>query len=137
MKFISSPVSTLRGIIRVPGDKSISHRSIILGSIAEGPTYVQGLLEGQDILVTINAFRQMGVKIKRLGEGSYKIEGVGLYGLSQPSTALDMGNSGTAFRLMAGILSGQRWSSMLIGDKSLSNRPMGRIITPLIQMGGG
>jgi len=135
MRFISSPVATLRGEIRVAGDKSISHRSIIFGAIAQGSTYVQGLLEGEDVLATINAFRQMGVEIKRLGEGSYALEGVGLYGLSPPSAALDMGNSGTAFRLIAGLLSAQRWPSMLIGDESLCARPMGRIITPLTRMG--
>ncbi len=119
----------------VAGDKSVSHRSIILGSLANGKTVVREILEGEDVLATIAAFRAMGVPIKRTGDKNYEIEGVGMDGLSQPGAAMDMGNSGTAFRLLTGLLSGQKWSSTLVGDESLTIRPMGRIITPLSMMG--
>ena len=129
----------LSGEIRVPGDKSISHRSVIFGSLAEGESTVSGLLEAEDVKCTMKAFQEMGVSIEAFqenGEKQYRIQGVGLKGLSEPKSDLDMGNSGTAMRLMAGVLSGQKFSSTLIGDASLSKRPMGRIIDPLAQMNG-
>lgn len=135
MKFIVNPSTNLSGRIKVAGDKSVSHRSIMFGSLAEGITQVSEILEGEDVLATIRAFRHMGVEINRLGDKQYEIHGVGLHGLTKPNHALDMGNSGTAFRLMAGILCAQPWTSELIGDKSLSGRPMGRIMTPLELMG--
>jgi len=139
MKYQIKPSSELHGEIRVPGDKSVSHRSIILGSIAEGKTEVSRVLEGEDVLATINAFRKMGVNIQRHSEdpedNNYTIEGVGLYGLQNPGSELDLGNSGTAFRLLCGLLCGQSWPSTLTGDESLMTRPMGRVIRPLMQMG--
>ncbi len=119
----------------VAGDKSVSHRSIIFGSLAEGKTVVRDILEGEDVLATIAAFRAMGVSIERTGDRTYDIQGVGLHGLSPPVAAMDMGNSGTAFRLLTGLLCGQKWASTLIGDESLTTRPMGRIIAPLSVMG--
>lgn len=125
----------LKGRIRVPGDKSISHRAIMLGSLAEGQTKIDGFLEGEDCLATMSAFRKMGVDITSGGDGSVTIEGVGLHGLQPPSSPLDLGNSGTSMRLMAGILAGQSFDSELVGDASLSKRPMRRIIDPLGEMG--
>ncbi|WP_126455432.1 3-phosphoshikimate 1-carboxyvinyltransferase [Sulfuriflexus mobilis] len=125
----------LAGTVRVAGDKSISHRSIMLGSLAEGVTEVNGFLEGEDCLATMNAFRAMGVKIDHLGEGQVRIEGVGLKGLKKPAAALDLGNSGTSMRLMSGICAGQDFDVTLIGDASLSKRPMRRVTDPLMAMG--
>jgi len=126
---------TLKGRLRVAGDKSISHRSVMLGSLAEGVTHVTGLLEGEDVLCTLAAFRAMGVLAKGPEQGRLTIQGVGLHGLRPPAQPLDMGNSGTAMRLMAGILAGQTFDSILIGDESLSKRPMKRVSEPLGQMG--
>lgn len=133
--FTVQPGGRLVGDFRVPGDKSISHRSIILGSIAEGVTTVEGFLEGEDSLATLQAFRKMGVAIEDVREGKTSIKGVGLHGLTQPSSPLDLGNSGTAMRLMCGLLAGQKFSSTLVGDESLSGRPMGRVANPLREMG--
>jgi len=127
----------LTGKLRVPGDKSMSHRSIMLGSIAEGTTQVKGFLNGEDCIATMNAFRAMGVKIEEKTATELTIHGVGMNGLKAPQNDLDMGNSGTAMRLMTGLLSGQSFDSTLMGDKSLSTRPMNRIIKPLKNMGGG
>ncbi len=135
MNFQVAPGGTLKGRVRVAGDKSISHRSVMLGSLAEGVTHVTGLLEGDDVLCTLAAFRAMGVLAKGPEQGRLTIQGVGLHGLRPPAQPLDMGNSGTAMRLMAGILAGQAFDSMLIGDKSLSQRPMQRVSEPLGQMG--
>jgi len=136
MRFISRPTSKLAGEMRVAGDKSISHRSIMLGSIAEGTTRVTGFLEGEDALATLAAFRSMGVKISDPDNGSLEIEGVGMHGLKPADKALDMGNSGTAMRLLSGLLAGQKFDSELIGDESLTSRPMSRIAAPLSLMGG-
>ena len=125
----------LQGRIRVPGDKSISHRSIMLGSLAEGVTEISGFLEGEDSLATVAAFRAMGVAIEGPHQGRVTINGVGLHGLKQPSGPLDCGNSGTSMRLLAGLLSGQSFDVELIGDASLSRRPMKRIAKPLAAMG--
>ncbi len=133
--YLIQPSGKLTGRIRVPGDKSISHRSVMLGSLAQGTTRVSGLLEGEDVLCTLNAFRAMGVQAEGPDHGSLTIHGVGLHGLKPPQRALDMGNSGTAMRLMAGILAGQAFDSELIGDESLSKRPMKRVSDPLISMG--
>ena len=135
MKFHIQPGGQLTGTARVPGDKSMSHRSVMLGSLAEGTTRVTGFLEGEDALATVAAFRAMGVNIVGPKDGALTIEGVGLQGLRAPSKALDMGNSGTSMRLLAGILAGQPFSSQLVGDASLMKRPMGRVITPLERMG--
>lgn len=119
----------------MPGDKSVSHRALMLGSIANGRTDVSGFLAGEDCLQTLAAMRALGVSIEQAESTVISIEGVGLAGLRASATALDLGNSGTAMRLMAGLLSGQRFDSTLTGDASLTGRPMGRIITPLSQMG--
>jgi 3-phosphoshikimate 1-carboxyvinyltransferase len=133
-KFITQPTKNLTGNLVIPGDKSISHRSIMLGALAEGVTKVSGFLEGEDALATLKAFKDMGVKIEREGD-KLTIYGVGMQGLKKPSASIDLGNSGTAMRLMLGILAAQAFDSELIGDESLSKRPMGRVIDPLVQMG--
>jgi 3-phosphoshikimate 1-carboxyvinyltransferase len=133
--YLVQPGGRLTGRLRVAGDKSISHRSVMLGSLAEGITHVSGLLEGEDVLCTLAAFRAMGVMAKGPEQGRLTIQGVGLHGLRPPAQPLDMGNSGTAMRLMAGILAGQAFDSVLIGDASLSKRPMKRVSEPLGQMG--
>ncbi|GAA6168413.1 bifunctional prephenate dehydrogenase/3-phosphoshikimate 1-carboxyvinyltransferase [Sessilibacter corallicola] len=135
INYVLSPGGTVNGTIRVPGDKSISHRSIMLGSLAEGITEVTGFLEGEDALATLQAFRDMGVNIEGPVDGKVTIHGVGLNGLQKPEKPLDMGNSGTAMRLMSGLLAGQNFDATLVGDVSLSKRPMGRIAKPLAEMG--
>jgi 3-phosphoshikimate 1-carboxyvinyltransferase len=135
MDFHVEPTGIGDATVRVPGDKSISHRAIMLGSIAEGTSHVRGFLPGEDCLATLAAFRQMGVSIEADDDTSLTIEGVGLGGLRAPAGRLDLGNSGTAMRLMAGLLAGQAFDTELIGDASLSGRPMGRIIDPLTSMG--
>ena len=129
------PGGSITGQIRVPGDKSISHRAVIFGAIADGITEVTGFLEGEDALATLSAFRQMGVTIEGPDAGKVMIHGVGIHGLSAPTTPLDLGNSGTSMRLLCGLLSGQAFNSTLIGDSSLAKRPMGRVIDPLAKMG--
>ncbi len=134
LDYIVTPGGTLRGRLRVPGDKSISHRAIMLASLAEGQTHISGLLQGEDVLATLAAFRHMGVKATGPENGKLTITGVGLHGLQPPTAPLDMGNSGTAMRLMAGILAGQSFDSELTGDASLSKRPMNRVARPLTEM---
>jgi 3-phosphoshikimate 1-carboxyvinyltransferase len=133
--FHVEPGGALRGRIRVPGDKSISHRAIMLGSIAEGVTRVEGFLEGEDSLATLAAFRAMGVAIEGPEAGRVTIQGVGLRGLRAPQGPLYLGNSGTSMRLLAGLLAGQAFDSELTGDASLSKRPMKRVTEPLRSMG--
>ena len=135
VKFKVQAGGKLFGRIRVPGDKSISHRSIMLGSLAEGTTKITGFLEGDDSLATLKAFQDMGVEIDGPVDANVTIKGVGLRGLQKPSNPLDMGNSGTAMRLMSGILAGQSFSTELVGDASLSTRPMKRVTNPLAEMG--
>ncbi len=135
MKYIVEPRSNAQGEITVPGDKSISHRSIMLASIAEGVSHVTGFLEGEDCLATMNAFQQMGVQIEHSGNGKLSIHGAGKDGLVQPNKTLDMGNSGTSMRLLAGLLAGQSIQTELIGDGSLMKRPMRRVCDPLTRMG--
>jgi len=129
------PAAGVRGEITVPGDKSISHRSIMLGSLAEGATVVHGFLHGEDNHATLNAFRAMGVAIEELPGGVLRIEGKGLDGLAEPGDVIDCGNSGTTIRLMTGLLSGQAFFSVLTGDRYLRKRPMRRVIGPLTTMG--
>ena len=126
---------SLNGCIRVPGDKSISHRSIMLGAIAEGTTRISGFLEGEDSLATMRAFQAMGVNIEGPDKGRVVVHGVGLNGLRAPAQPLDLGNSGTSMRLLSGLLSGQAFDSELVGDSSLMSRPMRRVTGPLAQMG--
>ena len=132
--FTVRPGGSLRGEIRVPGDKSISHRSIMLGSIAEGITRVTGFLDAEDALATLKAFRAMGVEIEGPDEGNVTIHGVGLNGLKAPEAPLYLGNSGTSMRLLSGLLAGQAFDSVLTGDESLSKRPMRRVTAPLAEM---
>lgn len=131
---IIQPTSNLRGEIQIPGDKSISHRSIMFGSIALGTTEVTHFLEGADCLSTIDCFRKMGVNIEQLPD-RILVHGKGLHGLTAPNETLNVGNSGTTTRLMSGILAGQDFTSVMSGDDSLNSRPMGRIMTPLNSMG--
>ena len=129
------PAGPLRGRVRVPGDKSISHRSIMLGALAVGETRVTGLLEGEDVMATAAAMRAMGAQVERLGPGEWRVHGVGVGGLLQPTSALDMGNSGTSTRLLMGLIASHPISATFVGDASLSKRPMGRVIEPLSRMG--
>lgn len=133
--YIITPSRRVSGVINVPGDKSISHRSIMLGSLATGITRVSGFLEGEDALATLQAFRDMGVTIEGPDNGNVTIYGVGMNGLTPSKTPLYMGNSGTSMRLLAGILAAQDFDSVLTGDVSLSKRPMERIASPLRSMG--
>lgn len=133
--FLASPGGSVSGRVRVPGDKSISHRSIMLGSLAEGITEVEGFLEGEDALATLQAFRDMGVVIEGPHHGRLTIHGVGLNGLKSAPGPIYLGNSGTSMRLLAGLLAAQSFDSTLTGDASLSRRPMGRVAEPLRAMG--
>lgn len=133
--FQVQPGGTMQGVFRVPGDKSISHRSIMLGALADGTTTVEGFLEGEDSLATLQAFRDMGVLIEGPDKGRVTIHGVGIDGLRASSEPLYLGNSGTSMRLLAGLLAGQKFTSVLTGDSSLSRRPMKRVAEPLRQMG--
>ena len=129
------PGGQAQGRLRVPGDKSMSHRSIMLGALAEGVTEVTGFLEGEDSLATLQAFREMGVAIEGPHQGKVTIHGVGMHGLKAPAGPLYVGNSGTAMRLFSGLLAGQAFDSELTGDESLTKRPMGRVADPLRLMG--
>jgi 3-phosphoshikimate 1-carboxyvinyltransferase len=125
----------LSGRVTVPGDKSISHRSLMLSSLAVGESRIEGLLEGEDVLATAAAMRAMGATIERNADGIWRVWGVGVGGLLQPTGALDMGNSGTSTRLLAGLVASHAITATFIGDASLSKRPMGRVIDPLSLMG--
>ena len=133
--FRVQPGGVLTGRLRVPGDKSISHRAIMLGAIADGVTEIDGFLEGADALGTLVAFRRLGVYIEGPSEGRVVIHGAGIDGLQAPDGPLDLGNSGTSMRLLAGLLAAQPFSTELVGDASLSRRPMRRVIEPLARMG--
>jgi cyclohexadieny/prephenate dehydrogenase / 3-phosphoshikimate 1-carboxyvinyltransferase len=133
--YLAAPGQALSGTFRVPGDKSISHRSIMLGSLANGVTEVSGFLEGEDSLATLQAFRDMGVVIEGPHRGRVTVHGVGLHGLQTPPNALYLGNSGTSMRLLSGLMAGQSFDVEMTGDESLSKRPMGRVADPLRLMG--
>jgi len=134
--YMVKPGGKLSGEFRVPGDKSISHRSIMFGAIADGTTHVTGFLQGEDSLNTLKAFRVMGVEIIGPNEkGEVTIKGVGIDGLKAPDSQIDLGNSGTSIRLMSGLLAGQAFDVVLSGDRSLSKRPMKRVTDPLALMG--
>ena len=135
LSITSSPVQALSGTAIVPADKSISHRSVIFGALADGVTEVTNLLTGEDVLSTVAAFRSMGVLIEGPDSGRLRISGVGKFGLQAPGNELDLGNSGTSIRLLSGLLSGQRFHSRLTGDQSLRHRPMDRVVDPLTAMG--
>ncbi len=133
--YLVRPGGALTGTVRVPGDKSISHRAIMLGAIAEGVTEVSGFLEGEDALATMNAFRAMGVTIDGPHQGRVTVHGVGKHGLKAPPGPIDCGNSGTSMRLLAGLLAGQGFALSLTGDDSLRRRPMERVARALQAMG--
>jgi 3-phosphoshikimate 1-carboxyvinyltransferase len=135
LHYLVQPGGRLHGGVRVPGDKSISHRSIMLGALADGVTEVSGFLQGEDNLATLNAFRAMGVTIEGPTQGHVRIHGVGMHGLRAPAAALNLGNSGTSMRLMTGLLAAQPFDATLTGDASLSTRPMQRVTAPLVSMG--
>lgn len=134
-QYLAQPVTGLAGEVRVPGDKSISHRSLMLGGLADGVSEVRGFLASEDCLATMRAMRAMGVQVERPADTEVRIHGVGLRGLKAAPTPLDLGNSGTAMRLMTGLLAAQSFDSELIGDASLMQRPMERAAAPLRQMG--
>lgn len=133
--WIAGPGGPLRGRIRVPGDKSVSHRAVMLGAIAHGVTRIDGFLEGEDTRATARVFAQLGVRIEAPAAELRIVHGVGLHGLAAPQAPLDCGNAGTGMRLLAGLLAGQRFDSVLTGDESLSRRPMRRVTAPLEAMG--
>jgi len=135
VELVLERINKLKGDISVPGDKSISHRSLILGSIAQGETRIYNFLNSLDCLSTLECMRTLGVEIKRGSNNSIKIKGKGLYGLEEPKDILDVGNSGTAVRLLAGLISGQKFYSVLNGDDSIRKRPMKRVVEPLRLMG--
>lgn len=132
--YTTRPVKGIRGTMAVPGDKSVSHRAVMFGSLAEGTTVVRGFLHGEDTISTLNVFRAMGIDAADDGD-TLVIRGKGLHGLSEPGDVLDCGNSGTSMRLMTGLLAGQGFFSVLTGDRYLRARPMGRVIEPLSRMG--
>ena len=134
MQAISSKTKGLSGVVDIPGDKSISHRALMFGALATGQTTVSGLLESEDVLNTKQVLNDLGVSIEKQGD-VYVIEGVGLGGFRAPMSPLNCGNSGTSMRLLAGLIAGQQIGATLMGDESLSKRPMKRIMVPLSQMG--
>lgn len=134
-QFMVNPGGKLQGTIRVPGDKSISHRAIMLGALTEGITQISGFLEGEDTLATLAAFKAMGVSIEGPHQGQITLHGVGLHGLQAPNSSLYLGNSGTSMRLLSGLMAGQAFSVEMGGDTSLSHRPMRRVTEPLATMG--
>jgi 3-phosphoshikimate 1-carboxyvinyltransferase len=133
--FVVNPSSRLRGEPKVPGDKSISHRALMLSALGDGPSTISDFLNGEDCLATLNALRTMGIRIDQIDEWNVRVVGNGMHGLRAPGKSLDMGNSGTAMRLFSGLLAAQPFSSELTGDVSLSGRPMNRVIAPLQLMG--
>ncbi|MDE3012205.1 MAG: bifunctional prephenate dehydrogenase/3-phosphoshikimate 1-carboxyvinyltransferase, partial [Pseudomonadota bacterium] len=135
IEFHVQPGGALKGELRIPSDKSISHRSVMLGALADGVTEVSGFLEGEDALATMRAFRAMGVQIEGPDQGRLRIAGVGREGLKAPAQVIDCGNSGTTMRLLTGLLCGQGFEVTLDGDSSLRRRPMERVARPLRLMG--
>ena len=131
----AAPHGALSGAACLPGDKSISHRALMLAGMAVGESRVEGLLEGEDVLATAQALRAMGVELDRVGDGSWRVWGVGVGGLAEPAQVLDMGNAGTGARLLMGLLAGHGFTSFLSGDASLRSRPMRRVMEPLGRMG--
>jgi 3-phosphoshikimate 1-carboxyvinyltransferase len=132
---VAKNAGPLRGICRVPGDKSISHRALILGALAVGRTRIEGLLEGEDVLRTAHAMRALGAALERDDSGAWLVKGVGVGGLAAPDDVLDMGNSGTGARLLMGVAASHPFTSFFTGDRSLRRRPMARVTAPLVQVG--
>ena len=135
LDWLAGPGAPLRGELSVPGDKSVSHRAVMLGALAEGQTEIEGFLEGEDTRATAAILARLGVRFESPGPGRRRVQGVGLHGLHGADGPLDCGNAGTGMRLLAGLLAGQAFDSTLVGDASLSRRPMGRVIEPLRRMG--
>ena len=135
MVWTSHPVTQITGTLRAPGDKSCSHRALILGGLATGTSEISGLLEGEDVLNTGRVMAALGATVERVGEGEWQVEGVGARGLQSPNIDLDFGNSGTGSRLMIGVVAGYPIEARFVGDASLSGRPMGRVLDPLTEMG--
>lgn len=135
MRLRAHPCGPLSGRLRVPGDKSLSHRALMFSAMAVGESRITGLLEGEDVLATARALGRLGVDVVRTGEGSWRVHGVGVGGFAEPDSVLDLGNAGTGVRLLMGLLAGHDFTSFLTGDASLRSRPMGRILTPLEEMG--
>src|SRR6185312_17061129 len=129
------PANPLSGVMRVPGDKSISHRALMFGALAIGETRITGLLEGEDVLRTAAAMRALGAHVERADDATWMVAGRGIGGLLEPADVLDMGNSGTAARLLCGILASHPFFSVMTGDASLRRRPMRRVTDPLAQCG--
>lgn len=134
-KLIARPADRLQGRVRAPGDKSVSHRSLMFGALALGETRITGLLEGEDVLATAAALRALGAQVEHEGGGAWRVRGFGVGGAREPDNVLDLGNSGTSARLLSGILASHRFTSFMTGDASLRRRPMQRVIGPLSQMG--
>ena len=132
---ISSAARPLRGACAVPGDKSISHRALMLGALTVGETRVRGLLESADVAATAAALRAFGAAVEPAGDGSWHVHGVGVGGLAEPEGAFDLGNAGTAARLLAGLCASHPFTTFMTGDRSLRRRPMGRVVEPLERMG--
>ena len=128
---IARPGDPLRGTVKVPGDKSISHRAVMFGGLAVGETRILDVLTGEDVVRTAEAFRALGASVDMEADGSWRVRGVGIGGLTEPADVLDMGNSGTAARLLLGVLAGHGITAFLTGDGSLRKRPMGRVTVPL------
>jgi 3-phosphoshikimate 1-carboxyvinyltransferase len=135
MQLRAHPATGLRGVTGIPGDKSVSHRALLLGAMAVGPSRITGLLEGADVLATAAALEALGVGFERRGDGIWEVRGVGIGGLAEADRVLDLGNSGTGARLLLGLLAGHPFPTFLTGDDSLRMRPMGRVLTPLQEMG--
>src|SRR5262249_15499370 len=132
---VARPCGPLAGTVRVPGDKSISHRALMLGALAIGRTEITGLLEGEDVLATAAALNALGASVTRAADGRWTVDGIGVGGLAEPEDLLDLGNSGTAARLLLGILATHPITAFLTGDASLRRRPMGRVVDPLTHIG--
>ena len=135
MRKVITPASSVSGTITLPGDKSISHRALILGALAVGETRISGLLEGEDVLNTAKAMRALGAKVERSGDFAWVVHGVGVAGFAQPRNPLDFGNSGTGCRLVMGAVAGCPMTAVFDGDASLRGRPMRRVLDPLELMG--
>ena len=136
-RVVSHRIETVSGTLTVPGDKSISHRALIIGASAVGETNIYGLLEAGDVMATALALRNLGADVKKNSDGSWSVFGRGVGGLSEPTEILDMGNSGTGVRLLMGLVAAHPFNTIFSGDTSLCSRPMGRVIYPLRRMGAG
>ena len=135
MQLCAHPAAGLRGVTGIPGDKSLSHRALLLGAMAVGESRIAGLLEGADVLATAAALCALGVHVERGADGVWRVCGVGVGGLAEPDRQLDLGNSGTGARLLLGLLAGHPFTTFVTGDESLRARPMARVIAPLTEMG--